>query len=574
MRAISLFVVFVLAKAAVLAGHTIPISPWTPAAYLWQDAVVALLFAGVAWRAPLRLTVSLYWALALYAALNIPVGRAVSTPLTLPMLRAARGPLADSMALYATWQNGVLVLLTLAAAAMLPRLRLPRKAMIAAAAAAILTALSGSLAQDRVDTRGGGRNALLALVSSAFSPIGAGGEGQSDWRTSRFAAAAGADLSRFRGMAKGRNVVLVSLESTAAQYLSLYGGEHELTPRLTALANEALVFDNAYAAYPESIQGLFSVLCSTFPAFHSRAEEYEAVPCTALPEVLRNSGYKTGLFHSGRFAYLGMESIIHHRGYDTLADAGDIGGQHESSFGVDEPAAVAAMLHWIDGLPTGARFFLNYLPIAGHHPYETPEAGPFSERDLEGRYRNALLYGDAFLGALIDGLKARGHDKDTLWVIAGDHGEAFGQHDGNYGHTFFLYEENVHVPFVIAAPGLIRSQVRAPQVVSLVDTAPAILDLLGIAQPGSYQGHSPLDGEPRMALFFADYSLGLLGLRDGDYKYIYELDTGRPHLFHLSLDPRGRTDISATNPERAAWYRETVHGWSGAQRHFVAGFSR
>ena len=166
----------------------------------------------------------------------------------------------------------------------------------------------------------------------------------------------------------------------------------------------------------------------------------------AWPRFWRDAGYRTAMFHSGRFGYLGMESIIRHRGYQTLEDAGDIGGNHNSSFGVDEPATVARMLAWIDGLPRGQRFFLTYLPIAGHHPYATPERGPFAGTAEIDQYRNALHYGDASLGALIEGLRARGLEQNTVWVIYGDHGEAFHQHEGNYGHTFFLYDENVHVP--------------------------------------------------------------------------------------------------------------------------------
>src|SRR5205823_2949406 len=138
---------------------------------------------------------------------------------------------------------------------------------------------------------------------------------------------------------------------------------------LSALARRALVFDNAYAVYPESIKGLFSVLCSTFPAFDSRPEEYESVDCRSVASVLAGAGYRTAMFHSGRFAYLGMESIIRNRGYQVLEDAGEIGGNYNSSFGVDEPATVARILAWIDALPDGQRFFLTYLPIAGHHPY-------------------------------------------------------------------------------------------------------------------------------------------------------------------------------------------------------------
>jgi lipoteichoic acid synthase len=359
---------------------------------------------------------------------------------------------------------------------------------------------------------------------------------------------------------------LVSLESTAAQYLGVYGADPDVMPNLSELARDAIVFDNAYAVYPESIKGLFSILCSTYPAFDSAAERYADVPCRSIAAVLSGSGYRTGLFHSGRFAYLGMEAIVRDRGYGTLADAGDIGGHYDSSFGVDEPSTVASVLNWIDATPVGQRFFVTYLPIAGHHPYETREPGPFPDHDEFGRYRNALHDGDRSLGTLMQGLRERGLAESTLWIVLGDHGEAFGQHEGNYGHTFSLYDENIHVPFLVAAPGLLPHQIRSGQVVSLIDTAPTILDLLGLGSPGIYQGRSMLDAEPRMALFFADYSLGLLGLRDGPKKFIYELDSARSRLFDVERDRQERFDLAAREPERVRWYARHLRQWSSAQK--------
>src|SRR5262249_21278966 len=159
----------------------------------------------------------------------------------------------------------------------------------------------------------------------------------------------------------------------------------------------------------------YSVLCSAYPKPDSRPEDYANTPCRSVTAELAGAGYRTAMFHSGRFAYLGMESIVRHRGFQTLEDAGDIGGNHESSFGVDEHSTVARILAWIDALPRGEKFFVTYLPIAGHHPYETPVRGPFPDRDEDGRYRNALLYGDASLGELVDGLRARGLEENTLW---------------------------------------------------------------------------------------------------------------------------------------------------------------
>ncbi len=581
MRGASLLLVFLAAKLAMLWGHAAPISGLALVAYVWQDAAIALAFAALdigAERlgATTRIAWAVYWAAAIYAAINIPVGRVLFTPLTWPMLRAARGPLADSILEYVTAPNILLMVGVLAAAAALPWLlgRAPRQLVKIGLVCVIAAVLLGPMAESRVDTHGMDRNVFTALIGSGL-PRAAARTGAGDWRESRFPTdRATEDLTRFAGSARGLNVVMVSLESTAAQYLPLYGapdeGRHDVMPNLSALARQALVFDNAYAVYPESIKGLFSVLCSTFPAFDSRPEQYKDVACSSVVAVLADAGYRTAMFHSGRFGYLGMDSIIQNRGYQILEDAGDIGGNHNSSFGVDEPATVARMLAWIDSLPRGQKFFLTYLPIAGHHPYATPERGPFVGTAEIDQYRNALHYGDASLGALMEGLRARGLGRNTVWAIYGDHGEAFHQHEGNYGHTFLLYDENVHVPFLIAAPGLMRRQERVGKVVSLVDIAPTILDLMGIPPPANYQGRTMLDGAARMALFFTDYSLGLLGLRDGRWKFLSETGSGRAKLFDLEQDPRELSDESARAAARVSWYGQVVRGWSGAQKSYIA----
>lgn len=576
MNAASLFVVFAFAKAVVLLTHSMTWWSWTVAAYVWQDVLVALVFAGIERAAPrTRLTSMLYWALAGYAALNIPVAMVLSTPLTWPMLQATGGPLADSILLYATSRNALLVGLTLALAAAMPPLlaRVPRRIRRLSVAFAVLTLAIGPAAGARVDTIGLDRNVVLALLGSAVPRVDAHATA-GDWTTPVFEHAESDDLPHLHGIAAGRNVVLVSLESIAAQYLRLYGGADDVTPHLDRLARSGVVFENAYAVYPESIKGLFSVLCSTFPAFDTTADRHARAPCRSVAAVLGRAGYDTALFHSGRFGYLGMNSVVTDRGYDTLEDAGDIGGRRESSFGVDEPSTVARMLSWIDALPAGRRFFITYLPIAGHHPYDTPEPGPFSTREEIGRYRNALHYGDASLGAFVAGLRARGLDEHIVWIVLGDHGEAMGQHEGNYGHTFFLYEENVRVPFVIAAPGVIERQQRSRTIVSLIDTAPTILDLVGVRSPAEYQGRSALDGRPRMALFFTDYSLGLLGLRDGRWKFVHELESRRSKLFDLERDPAETLDLSAHHAARVAAYERTLRGWSAAQKSRLHGFDR
>jgi len=131
----SLTVVLGVARAIALAGHDVPISWWSPIAFLWHDAAVVLLFAAIeraaaaiARRAEPRYSavsaraaaICLYAAIVFYVAVNVPVTRVLSTPLTWTMWRAARGPLSDSILLYATWDNVSLTMTVVGLAIGLP----------------------------------------------------------------------------------------------------------------------------------------------------------------------------------------------------------------------------------------------------------------------------------------------------------------------------------------------------------------------------------------------------------------------------------------------------------------------
>jgi phosphoglycerol transferase MdoB-like AlkP superfamily enzyme len=329
------------------------------------------------------------------------------------------------------------------------------------------------------------------------------------------------------------------------------------------------VFEDAFAVTPESIKGLFSVLCSRYPAFDTSGQDYASVGTESIAQRLASEGYRTALFHSGRFMYLGMNAVVQRRGFETLEDAGDIGGNFNSSFGVDEPATVERMLSWIDTLPSGQRFFLHYLPIAGHHPYATPERGPFPESDDAGQYLNALNYGDAALGKFFEALRSRGLDTKTLFVIYGDHGEAFGQHEGNYGHTLFLYEENVRVPLLISMPGALTESKRVKRMASLIDLAPTMLDLLGMAVVPDYQGTSLLADGEHAALFFTDYALPLAGVRDGKWKVITRLGFPRAKLFDVEADPGETRNLAEQHPELVTAWQTRLRDWASAQKALI-----
>jgi arylsulfatase A-like enzyme len=353
------------------------------------------------------------------------------------------------------------------------------------------------------------------------------------------------------------NVILVVLESAGAQYLGPYGAADDPMPALTTLATHALVFDAAYAAYPESVKGLYATLCGRMPVYGRPAEAHADLPCASAARSFASAGYRTALFHSGRFGYLGMDALVGAMGFETREDAGAIGGRVESSFGVDEGSTVERLLRWIDAGDRQTPFFAVYLPIAGHHPYAVSHPGPFPTVTDRDRYRNALHEADEALGYLLDGLRKRSLDRRTALLVVGDHGEAFGQHVGNAGHALFIYDENVHVPWILAVPGREASAGRVRTVTSLVDVPSTLRDLAGLAVDARDEGLG-LRRDHRLALFFTDYASGRAGLRDGCWTYIYDADADRSRLFESCADAAQVHDRSAAEPARTRAYRERV----------------
>src|SRR5262249_23216241 len=114
LRPAALFVVLAAAKAAGLWGHHLSQSGWTPIACLWPDAAVGPVSAAAdaCLQRRERTAWALYAVLAGYAAVNLPVVRVLSTPLTASMWSATSGTIADSIRLDATSTNLLLIAMT------------------------------------------------------------------------------------------------------------------------------------------------------------------------------------------------------------------------------------------------------------------------------------------------------------------------------------------------------------------------------------------------------------------------------------------------------------------------------
>lgn len=569
MKTLILLLIYFFVKLYLLMDKKLPYTLGELPAFWYEDSLFIIFFAIGEVLASKKTVKTLYFVALCYLALNVPVWRVLSTPFTPAIFFATGGPLKDSILSYLTVKNLIPGSLIIAFGIGLPRIFKDHRAWVYLSASfAILVAILGSFRVKKIDTLGLDRNPFLLLAYSFVERVGF--DSRLNTKTPRdvnpLVTYPNEALAGFRGKFLNRSILHVILESTGAQYLKPYGATEDPMPYLTKLASRGIVFENAYSVYPESIKGLFSVLCSTFPAFDSKAEEYSGVGPPSIAEVVRQRGYSTALFHSGRFDYLGMNAIVQKRGFDHLVDASSMGDSHSSSFGMsDERVVVRKMLQWVDSLKGEGPFYLLYLPIAGHHPYLSPEKGPFSGEKFIHYYYNSIHHMDDALKLLVEELKKRTFGQDPVVIIHADHGEAFHQHPGNSAHSLFIYDENILVPFIIVPPDQ-ETAIRMSPSVSLIDVSPTLLDLVGIPSPSTYQGVSLLRSYRSLNFFLTDYSLGFLGLREGQWKYIYEVNKRRSSLFDLSMDPNETTDRAKEFSQKVATYEGIVLDWASQHK--------
>jgi arylsulfatase A-like enzyme len=371
-----------------------------------------------------------------------------------------------------------------------------------------------------------------------------------------------------------RNVLLIVLESTSAEYFGVMGSRWPTTPNLDVLAaRHGVVLENVYAQAASSCKSLVALTNSTYPRpdWLLIVRDHPQFDVPALPQVLRERGYRSCYAHSGYWSWQGRDRFLLARGVDQLVDASVKPKEQINSWGINDEAMYQGVLDWIDAEP-GKPFFAFAYTNETHHPYVTPQTSyDFGAVDEEfGRYLNSVRGADTKIAWLLGELDRRGLLDSTLVAITADHGESFGQHN-QWTHAFGVYEQTVHVPLVLLHASLAGLPRRSAAVGQHIDIAPTLLDVLAIPAPAEWQGRSllrPDDGE--RAYFMSVGNEVTLGLRDGAYKYHYYVDTQREELFDLTADPQEIDNLAEKQPDKCAEYRRRVGGWVTYQREFLA----
>ena len=375
------------------------------------------------------------------------------------------------------------------------------------------------------------------------------------------------------------NIVIYLFEGTSFEYIGQQVNGRSITPNWDRLALHSLSMLNHHASNPLTVNALFSLLTSAFPLPADRwaIKDLPGIAVNSLPQALRQAGYRTGIVNTGYFKYARQENFLRHR-FDLVLDVNQLRKPpytYTLNWGIDDRALIAPALEFARKDATRP-FFLLLKPETPHHPYDVPEDRFVVERPQNAsgsrakslaKYRNALFFADHVMGEAIHSFEQQGLSDNTLFFIIADHGEAFGQHRGNYNHPFYVYQENVHVPFLIYNRRVFPKRRDLKRVTRHEDVAVTILDLLGLPSPPEYQGRSFVRaGRPQMAFFNTTWRNDLSGLRDGRWKYIYNVRSGSAELYDLTTDPHETRNLAQEQPQLVADYQTKLVAFRAHQR--------
>ncbi len=377
--------------------------------------------------------------------------------------------------------------------------------------------------------------------------------------------------------AKPRNVILIVLESTSTRYMGIYGSPYDTTPVLDSERGHCLVFDNFYAHVGQTALSLVALTTSRYPNFryaHSPMADRAATDDNDIGRVLKGNSYRTGFFSSSSLAFQLQRQFLTTQGFDQVGDPDNFGAPKLFSWGVSDSCMMDHLIDWIRQEP-GKPFYAVAWTIQTHAPYAPTPGKPVidfldpqgsQERASLNRYLNAEREADFQIGRLFAALREAHLDQNTVVMITGDHGEAFGDLHDSHFHGLNLFEEDIHVPLIMWSPALFSGESHSETVGGHIDIGPTALDLMGLNIPAAVQGRSLFDPsrQPRV-YFFQNKSYLLFGLRSENWKYIYNSVTGKEQMFDLEHDPHEQANVAGQNPNLAHEFRQRIAAWVQTQ---------
>ncbi len=404
------------------------------------------------------------------------------------------------------------------------------------------------------------------------------------------------------------NIILIVADDLGYGDLGCYGQRDILTPNIDRLAAEGLRFTQAYAGNTVCAPSRCTLLTGRHSG-HARVRSNVQVPLepddVTFGDLARRSGYRTAAFGKWALGWEGSTGTPNRRGFDEWFGFLDQSHAHEYYptylWRNEEPRPLSGNQgggrrdyapDWFDRAATNfvriyedkpfLLYFASTLPHAnnelGTNGMEIPSLGIYRDRPWPApeKAKAAMISRlDATVGRIMDDLRARHIDQDTVVMFTSDNGpHSEGGVHANFLHSSGplrgikrdLYEGGIRVPLIVRWPGHIKPGTSVDRPVAFWDILPTVADLLQTNLPAKTDGLSfapVLEGrEPKAThdhFYWEFHERGYQrAVRSGDWKAI-DLGEGKPfELYNLAEDPAEKQECAAAHPEIVARLRELM----------------
>lgn len=298
--------------------------------------------------------------------------------------------------------------------------------------------------------------------------------------------------SEYFGVAKGKNVILINLESTQQFVIGREVKGEAITPFLNSLMGESFYFDQIYhqTAQGKTSDAEFMFDQSFYPltsgSVYVRRPENEFI---AMPEILSKNGYHSASFHGNVGSFWNREEAYDAFGYDDFfsKDSYQVSEENSINYGIKDKAFLEQSMPYLEKLKQP--FYSKFLLLTNHFPFLLDEEDIFIEGadtglDVVDRYFQTVRYEDEALKEFFGELKRTGLYEDSIIVLVGDH---YGISENYYDGIASYLDEDLstpeeldlqRVPLIIHVPGQKGETFHSPG--GQIDIQPTILHLLGV----------------------------------------------------------------------------------------------
>ncbi len=274
---------------------------------------------------------------------------------------------------------------------------------------------------------------------------------------------------------KDPNVIVIIWESLTKKAVEQSIQGRSIMPRFNELIKEGIYFNNLYASGDRTDKGVSAVL-SGYPAMNNVSiirYPNKSSKLNTLPGWYKSKGYHTSFYYGGETEFANIKSFLLQSHFEKLIDKNDFSSKDQNSkWGAHDGVVASKILTDLQKEQTP--FFVSWLTLSSHEPFETPVGAYFNGDDHASKFANSLHYADQAVYDFIQQCKKQSWWNNTVVVIIADHGHGLLKPSN--------WIENFKIPMLWLGGALDTTGITVNKVASQIDLATTLVKQSGESQ--------------------------------------------------------------------------------------------